>query len=196
MPTVTICRFRWNLILFFPLIFGSITLSSAQAQTLKLAQAATPSQLDNATPPEDLRPLNQSSSLLSLKGGQRLMNEAKQAIDAEKYPLAITKLEQARKVFDQLYNFHLQLANSFSGIDNRIVDEQKKDALQTVLMRDEASYQLALVHRAQNQPELAVPLLLQIISFQTPTSDLGKKSYQQLYELGFVSTPYPPTTPQ
>jgi thioredoxin-like negative regulator of GroEL len=58
-------------------------------------------------------------------------------------------------------------------------------------MRDEATYQLALVHRAQNQPELAVPLLIQILRSQSPTRDLGKKAYQQLFELGFVDSPYP-----
>lgn len=42
-------------------------------------------------------------------------------------------------------------------------------------MRDEATYQLALVHRAQNKPELAVPLLIQIVKSQNPTRDLGKK---------------------
>ena len=57
-------------------------------------------------------------------------------------------------------------------------------------MRDAATYQLALVHRAQDQPELAVPLLVQIIRSQNPTTDLGKKSYQQLYELGFVDVPF------
>ncbi len=51
-------------------------------------------------------------------------------------------------------------------------------------------YQLALVHRAQNKPELAVPLLVQIIKSQNPTRDLGKKAYQQLFELGFVDSPF------
>jgi hypothetical protein len=60
-------------------------------------------------------------------------------------------------------------------------------------MRDDATYQLALVHRAQNQPELAVPLLVQIVNSQNPTRDLGKKAYQQLFELGFVDAPYPRT---
>jgi thioredoxin-like negative regulator of GroEL len=60
-------------------------------------------------------------------------------------------------------------------------------------MRDEATYQLALVHRAQNQPELAVPLLIQVIRSQNATSELGKKSYQQLYEIGFVNTPFSPS---
>jgi sorbitol-specific phosphotransferase system component IIA len=58
-------------------------------------------------------------------------------------------------------------------------------------MRDTATYQLALLHRAKNQPELAVPLLIQIIRSQAPTRDLGKKAYQQLLELGFVTDPFP-----
>ena len=58
------------------------------------------------------------------------------------------------------------------------------------MMRDEATYQLALIHRARQQPELSVPLLIQVIRSQNPTSELGKKSYQQLYELGFVDSPY------
>ena len=57
-------------------------------------------------------------------------------------------------------------------------------------MRDEATYQLALVHRAQEQTELSVPLLVQVVNSQNPTSELGKKAYQQLYEIGFVDEPF------
>jgi hypothetical protein len=118
------------------------------------------------------------------------MTEAETAINGGQYDLAIQKLQQARRVFNQLSNFHLQLANSFSGIDTAIVESQRGGALKNGQRRDEATYQLALVHRAQNQPELAVPLLIQIIRSQNPTTDLGRKSYQQLYELGFVDTPF------
>ncbi|MEB3193066.1 MAG: hypothetical protein VKL42_22210 [Snowella sp.] len=144
---------------------------------------------------DDLRPLNQSDSLLSPSGGQKLMNEAIQAVNGEKYDVAMDKLQQARKIFNQLSNFHLQLANSFSGIDQKVFEEQRSEALKTGQMRDEATYRLALVHRAKNQPELAVPLLIQIIRSQNPTTDLGKKSYQQLLELGFVTTPFTPSNP-
>jgi hypothetical protein len=144
---------------------------------------------------DDLRPLNQSDSLLSPSGGQKLMNEAIQAVNGEKYDVAMDKLQQARKIFNQLSNFHLQLANSFSGIDQKVFEEQRSEALKTGQMRDEATYRLALVHRAKNQPELAVPLLIQIIRSQNPTTDLGKKSYQQLLELGFVATPFTPSNP-
>ncbi len=147
-------------------------------------------QSEDLTDPNNLRPLTQADSLLSLQGGQRLMAEAIDAIDAEQYQVAANKFQEARKIFNQLSNFHLQLASSFSGIENRISEAQRRKALETGQMRDEATYQLALVHRAQNQPELAVPLLIQVIRSQNPTSELGKKSYQQLFELGFVDSPY------
>ena len=147
-------------------------------------------QSEDLTDPNNLRPLTQADSLLSLQGGQRLMSEAIDAINAEQYQVAANKFQEARKIFNQLSNFHIQLASSFSGIENRISQAQRRKALETGQMRDEATYQLALVHRAQNQPELAVPLLIQVIRSQNPTSELGKKSYQQLFELGFVDSPF------
>jgi hypothetical protein len=149
------------------------------------------------TDPNSLRPLAQGDSLLSVQGGEKLMTEAEAAINGGQYNVAIEKLQQARRVFNQLSNFHLQLANSFSGIDTVIVESQRGGALKNGQRRDEATYQLALVHRAQNQPELAVPLLIQIIRSQNPTTELGRKSYQQLYELGFADQPFgaPPSAP-
>lgn len=143
----------------------------------------------NPENPNNLRPSAQNNSVLSVSGGKRLMAEASSAVAAQNYPEAAKKLQEARQVFNQLSNFYQELNSSFSGIDNRVADEQRKNALETAQMRDEATYQLALVHRAQNQPELAVPLLVQIIKSQNPTRDLGKKAYQQLLELGFVNPP-------
>jgi len=173
-------------------------IAQTKPQTKPQAQPPLPQPSDingeNADP-NDLRPLNQSESLLSLAGGQRLMNEATQAINAEKYDIAIDKLQQARKIFNQLSNFHLQLANSFSGIDPKVFESERNQALETGQVRDDATYKLALVHRAKNQPELAVPLLIQIIRSQNPTTELGRKSYQQLYELGFTDVPFAPAAP-
>ncbi|WP_107667410.1 hypothetical protein [Cyanothece sp. BG0011] len=173
-------------------VLGMGALSSVSAQIV--AQEGMPEATevpdDDPSDPNNLRPLTQGDSLLSLQGGEKLMNEATEAINQENYDLAVNKLQQARKVFNQLSNFHLQLANSFSGINTEVYDAQRASALKTGEMRDTATYQLALVHRAQDQPELAVPLLVQIIRSQNPTTDLGKKSYQQLYELGFVDVPF------
>ena len=154
------------------------------------AQVSGEEPTEDLSDPNNLRPLTQADSILSLQGGQKLMQEAQQAINQENYNVAAEKLQNAREIFNQLSNFYLQLSSSFSGIENRIANEQRQKALETGQMRDEATYQLALVHRAQNQPELSVPLLIQVIRSQNPTSELGKKSYQQLFEIGFVDSPF------
>ncbi len=177
-----------------PLMAGLALVLPVRAQDPFLTDpTGQPGQVQPVDPtdPNNLRPLSQQSSLLSIQGGERLLNEADAAISAQNYNLAAKKLKEARRVFNQLSNFNQRLASSFSGIDNRISDSHRSKALETAQMRDRATYQLALVHRAQNQAELAVPLLVQIISSQNPTRDLGKKAYQQLFELGFADSPYP-----
>lgn len=164
---------------------------SVQAQTINLPEDGTLEQPQNSENLDDLRPLTQDGSLLSMQAGRRLMSEASNAVSAQNYALAVQKLQQARQVYNQLSNFYQDLASSFSGIDNRIADSQRRLALEAAQMRDQATYQLALVHRAQNAPELAVPLLIQIIRSQQPTRELGQRAYRQLFELGFVDAPYP-----
>ena len=173
-------------------IILGITALPANSQTSQEVPAGNPAELptEDLSDPSNLRPLTQADSILSLQGGQKLMEEAQEAINQEEHDVAAEKLQNARQIFNQLSNFYLQLSSSFSGIENRIADAQRKKALETGQMRDEATYQLALVHRAQDQPELSVPLLIQVIRSQNPTSELGKKSYQQLFEIGFVDTPF------
>ncbi|MCG6138601.1 MAG: hypothetical protein MET45_28970 [Nostoc sp. LLA-1] len=166
-------------------------LSPVQAQVQKPSTLYSQVQIIEPDDPNTLRPTAQNNSVLSIEGGQRLMQEANQAVSAQNYALAAKKLQEARQVYNQLSNFYQELNASFTGIDNRVSDSQRQKALETAQKRDEATYQLALVHRAQNQPELAVPLLIQIIKSQNPTRDLGKKAYQQLFELGFVDAPFP-----
>jgi hypothetical protein len=179
----------WLLSLLAATSLALLAPKSAQAQTVNPSGSSS----DPTQTPEnqDLRPLAQG--ILSVQGGQELMKEASSAVSAQNYDVAVNKLQQARQVFNQLSNFYQDLSASFAGIDTRISDAQRQQAFDTAQLRDEATYQLALVHRAQNKPELAVPLLVQIIRSQNPTRDLGKKAYQQLFELGFVSSPYPRT---
>jgi hypothetical protein len=189
----TVRFFRHTCLTFLPVMATLTLLSSVNAQTPAPSLPDSPNQAQplDPTSPNVLRPVTQDNSLLSVPGGQRLMSEANGAVSAQNYTLAANKFQEARQVFNQVSNFYQELATSFSGIDNRLADSQRKKALDTAQMRDDATYQLALVHRAQNKPELAVPLLVQIIRSQNPTRDLGKKAYQQLFELGFVDAPFP-----
>ncbi|NEO95394.1 MAG: hypothetical protein F6K56_36490 [Moorea sp. SIO3G5] len=169
----------------FPVMAALVVLPPAQAQGADIQVES------DITDPNNTGPLTQEDSLLSMPGGERMMQEATNAIDSGNYSVAAKKLQEARQIFNQLSNFYQQLASSFSGIDNRVYESQRQKALETAEKRDEATYRLALVHRANDQPELAVPLLIQIIRSQNPTRELGKKSYQQLFELGFVDSPFP-----
>ncbi len=171
-------------------VIAALSLLSPVNAQVKLPDNPNLVQPIDPNAPNSLHPTAPNGSLLSVDGGKHLMAEASSAVSSQNYPQAAKKLQEARQVFNQLSNFYQELTASFSGIDNRVADGQRKKALETAQMRDEATYQLALVHRAQNQPELAVPLLVQIIKSQNPTRDLGKKAYQQLLELGFVDAPY------
>ncbi len=182
---------RYTYLTFLSSVLVLIMLIPANAQSVTQPNNSNQAQPLAPTSPNVLSPDAQNNSVLSVQGGQRLMSEAGSAVSAQNYTLATKKLQDARQVFNQVSNFYQELATSFSGIDNRLADSQRKKALDTAQMRDDATYQLALVHRAQNQPELAVPLLVQIIRSQNPTRDLGKKAYQQLFELGFVDAPFP-----
>ncbi len=179
-----------NICLTLLSVIASFSLLSPAHAQVKLPSGSTQVQPIDQNNPNNLQPTGQITSVLSLEGGKGLMSEASNAVASQNYPLAASKLKEARLVFNQLSNFYQQLNSSFAGIDNRVADSQRKKALSTAQMRDEATYQLALVHRAQNKPELAVPLLVQIIKSQNPTRDLGKKAYQQLFELGFVDSPF------
>lgn len=152
---------------------------------------SAPSESTSESTGPDLRPLTQDGSLLSLAGGRRLMREGRDAAASQSYDTAVTKFQDARQVFNQLSNFYRRLSDSFVGIDGRIAEQQRDLALETAEMRDQATYQLALVHRAAGQPDLAVPLLVQIIQSQDPTRELGGRAYRQLFELGFVDTAFP-----
>jgi cell division septum initiation protein DivIVA len=174
----------------------SILAAIAWLKPVSVIAQELPSSPNQAKPidpndPNVVRPTGQDNMILSIQGGKRLMAEANQAVAAQNYAIAVKKLQDARQVFNQLSNFYQDLAGSFSGIDNRIADTNRRKALETAQLRDEATYQLAIVHRAQNQPELAVPLLVQIVRSQQPTRSMGQKAYQQLLELGFVDSPYP-----
>lgn len=172
---------------FLTLAFSAIATVPVLAQEPSVTEEEAP--IPTTETPED-NSRSQPDSFLSLQGGKNLMSEAETAINNQQYDMAADKLQKARQVFNQLSNFYLQLFNNFSGIDNRIAQSQRDKALQTGQMRDEATYQLALVHRAQEKSELSVPLLIQVVNSQNPTSELGKKAYQQLYEIGFVDEPF------
>lgn len=111
--------------------------------------------------------------------------------------VAAGNLAEARRLYDQardasrrLLGFYRDLSGAFRGLDARIpreMDDKSRQSLEYLVQTD---MRLAALFRRQGQPEVAVPLLVEVVKVMSPTSDQGRKAYQQLLEIGFVSTPW------
>ena len=159
---------------------------AAQAQTSDIPfDSQPPAEASGA-----VRAVENSTSPIGIAAGQSLMSEAEGAIATQDYGLAATKLVEARKALNDVSTYYQNISGVFVGIDSRVTSDLRAQALEAAQIRDQASYQLAVVYRAQDRPDLAVPLLVEIVTSQQPTRPLGQQAYQQLYELGFVGVPY------
>ncbi|MFS8904097.1 hypothetical protein [Synechococcus sp. B60.1] len=166
------------------LVLGVGSTLWATAQELPAGQQLIPN-------PQQFRALEQPSNALSVLRAEQLAAEADAAIQAQNYDQAIQLLQQVFDAYNQRSNYHQDLSRAFAGIQNRISEEQRELARVAAQARDQAAYDLAVVYRAAGRPEEAVGWLIQVIKSQTPTRELGTQAYQQLLEIGFVSTPFP-----
>ena len=67
------------------------------------------------------------------------------------------------------------------------MDTKGREAL---VLLAQTNLRLAALFRRQGQPEIAVPVLVEVVRLMTPAKPEGQKAYQSLIELGFVETPY------
>lgn len=164
------------------IVLGTTTLPlTAQAQT----EAPTEERTNGAS-----RAVEQSDSPIGIAAGQALMSDAESAIAVQDYTTAAAKLVEARSALNDVSTYYQNVSGVFVGVDSRVTSNLRDLALEAAQVRDQASYQLAVVYRAQSRPDLAVPLLVEVVGSQQPTRPLGQQAYQQLYELGFVGVPY------
>jgi hypothetical protein len=106
-------------------------------------------------------------------------------------------LVEARRLYDQardasrrLISFYRDISGAFRGLDARIPREMDDKGRQALNLLTETNLRLAALFRRQNEPEVAVPLLVEVVRTMTPANESGRRAYQQLIELGFVTTPY------
>ena len=109
---------------------------------------------------------------------------------------AIDSYDKARNAARSLLSFYRDLSGAFRGLDARIpraMDAKGREAIQKLAA---ANLRLAAAYRRENQAEVAVPLLVEVIKLMTPANEDGRKAYQQLLEIGFVSIPYNAPAPR
>ena len=96
----------------------------------------------------------------------------------------------ARKLATQLASFYSDLNKAFRGVDARIPNEMQTKGKETLQILAESNERLASLYIKDGEPEVAVPLLIEIIRIMSPNSPEGKEAYSTLRQLGFVDTDY------
>ena len=141
-------------------------------------------------PSSKYRVLLTENSALNISTINSFLEEAKVSINTGNLDDALEKLEKARTFSNLLINYYRDLHSSFKGIDALIPRELTKKNRNVIQLLAKANMQLAIIHRSKDEPELAVPLLVEVVKILSPVNPRGAKAYQQLVELGLVETTY------
>ena len=144
---------------------------------------------------EDLHPYGDITSkllnnkkTLSIQNVQAYIKDGDTFIDNGNFDEAKSSYDKARDLAKQLAGFYRDLNGSFRGMDARIPDEMGDKGRESIKIWAESNARLIALYKRRNQPEVAVPLLVEIIRLMAPTSSKGKEAYKDLIQLGFVET--------
>ena len=140
---------------------------------------------------------NNSYKVLARKEGgfnvssvEKLIEEGDNSIAKGNFVKAKESYDKARNISRQLLSFYRDLSGSFRGLDARIPREMDSKGRNAAAALAKANLRLAALFRKQNQPEVAVPVLVEVVKVMTPAKPQGMKAYSDLVELGFADTPY------
>ena len=139
---------------------------------------------------EAAAPVSASGTAFDVAAVRQLLARGDAAVAAGNLAEARRLYDNARVASRALAGFYRTIAGAFRGLDARIPREMDDKGRQSIELLAEANMRLAALVRRQGQPEVAVPLLVEVLTATTPASVQGRKAYQQLVEIGFVSTPY------
>ena len=140
--------------------------------------------------PKNYKVLSSTNKKLSITNVESFLSEGDALIKAGEFDKAKESFDKARVLAKQLAGFYGDLNSSFKGLDARIPREVSEKGKKSLQIWAESNARLAAVYKRKNQPEVAVPLLVEIIRLMSPTSSEGKEAYKILVQLGFVETPY------
>ena len=140
--------------------------------------------------PNNYKVLSSTNKKLSITNVETFLREGDALINAGELDKAKESFDKARNLAKQLAGFYGDLNGSFRGLDARIPKEMAEKGKKSLQIWAESNGRLASVYKSKNQPEVAVPLLVEIIRLMSHTSTEGKEAYKNLIQLGFVETPY------
>ena len=140
--------------------------------------------------PKDFRVLSTSNKKLSIANVEYYLKEGDKSIKNGDFEKAKESFKSARKLATQLATFYSDLNRAFKGVDARIPIEMQEKGKETLQILAKSNERLAALYIKDEEPEVAVPLLVEIIRIMSPNTAEGKKAYEKLILLGFVETTY------
>ena len=164
----------------------SLLTATALLASLGLSSAAALAQ--NA--PSSDRVLAQEQTGFNTSAVRAMIGRGDSLVASGDLAAARQQYDDARKASKQLLSFYRDLSGAFRGLDARIPREMDTKGRDALGLLAEADLRLAALFRRQNQPEIAVPVLVEVVKLMTPSQPQGQKAYQSLVELGFVDTEF------
>ena len=140
--------------------------------------------------PNEYKVLSSENKKLSISDVQDYLTKGDNLVKNSDFENAKKTYDKARNLARQLAGFYRDLNGSFKGLDARIPLEMEKKGRKSIKIWAQSNARLAALYKRKKQPEVAVPLLVEIIRLMTPNSSEGKEAYENLLQLGFVDTAY------
>ena len=134
--------------------------------------------------------LSNTNKKLSISDVKDYLAEGDNLVKNGDFEKAKQTYDKARNLARQLAGFYRDLNGSFKGLDARVPLEMEKKGRKSIKIWAQSNARLASLYKRKKQPEVAVPLLVEIIRLMTPNSTEGKEAYENLLQLGFVETVY------
>ena len=140
--------------------------------------------------PSNYKVLSNDSKKLSISNVEYYITLGDEFIKNGDFDKAKESYLDARKLAKQLASFYADLNAAFRGVDARIPIEMQKKGKETLKILAESNKRIATFYIKEGKPEVAVPLLIEIIRIMSPETQKGKEAYKKLIQLGFVETKY------
>ena len=139
---------------------------------------------------ESYKVLSSGNDKFSIVNVQNFLDLGDEFVKEGNYDQAKDSYDKARNLAKQLSGFYRDLNGSFRGVDIRIPREMDIKGRESLKIWAESNSKLSNLYKMKKQPEVAVPLLVEIIKLMSPSSPQGKSAYNELVKLGFVETLY------
>ena len=151
-----------------------------------LTESVYPQSID----PKNFKVLSSSNKNLSIANVKAFLTEGDKFVKDGDFENAKKNYDKARNLARQLSGFYRDLNESFKGVDARIPLEMDNKGRESIKIWADSNSRLAALYIRKKQPEVAVPLLVEIVRLMSPKSTQGNQAYENLIKLGFVDTTY------